>query len=387
MARGTALVVVKRKRAAGPWRTCQIFPRSRWKVSARLRSQNRDGAARRFFEPGPGPQSRRRVLVARDGTEIAACNTFPAGVRDLEERHVGDGRFVWMEHAERHVIFEAARRGVATAGACLTTTFFPCIDCARAIVDAGVACLDTPKPDFDDPVWGASFEAIASHPEGRRRRDPDCRGRRSFLRRRRWRMLTRSPSPRSHAAVAPGRAIRRSTSAMSAGRKRSGGPAQRRQGMIAPRLARMILRNARPKSRLLLVARERKIRVEYIVRPHRDRRRETPSPRQPSSRERQIRSSRVCAALELLGQEQPAVAGQDRNAARAPVARRAQGRDLGEAGPILVLEHHAIGQRLDDAQDDLGRNPHLRGERIILARRTSVGPRVSATCSRNTSEI
>ncbi len=106
------------------------------------------------------PNRVRRVgalLVAADGTEIAACNTFPAGVRDLEERHKGDGRFVWMEHAERRAIFEAARRGVATAGAHLTTTFFPCIDCARAIVDAGVACLDAPAPDFDDPVWGASF--------------------------------------------------------------------------------------------------------------------------------------------------------------------------------------------------------------------------------------
>jgi dCMP deaminase len=98
------------------------------------------------------------VLVARDGTEIAACNAFPAGVRDIEERHEGDGRFVWIEHAERHAIFEAARRGVATAGAHLTTTFFPCIDCARAIVDSGVACLDAPAPAFDDPVWGASFE-------------------------------------------------------------------------------------------------------------------------------------------------------------------------------------------------------------------------------------
>jgi dCMP deaminase len=98
------------------------------------------------------------VLVARNGTEIAACNTFPAGVRDIEERHAGDGRFVWMEHAERHAIFEAARRGIATAGGCLTTTFFPCIDCARAIVDSGIVCLDTPSPAFDDPVWGASFE-------------------------------------------------------------------------------------------------------------------------------------------------------------------------------------------------------------------------------------
>ena len=98
------------------------------------------------------------VLVAANGEEIAACNTFPAGVRDIDERHAGDGRFVWMEHAERHAIFEAARRGIATAGAHITSTFFPCIDCARAIVDAGIACLDTPAPAFDDPVWGAAFE-------------------------------------------------------------------------------------------------------------------------------------------------------------------------------------------------------------------------------------
>ena len=97
------------------------------------------------------------VLVAGEGTLIAACNTFPPGVRDEEERHAGDGRFVWMEHAERAAIFEAARRGVATAGAHLTTTFFPCIDCARAIVLAGIACLDTPEPDLRDPVWGESF--------------------------------------------------------------------------------------------------------------------------------------------------------------------------------------------------------------------------------------
>ena len=98
------------------------------------------------------------LLVARGGVEIAACNTFPAGIADTDERHAGDGRFVWMEHAERRAIFEAARRGVATAGARLTTTFFPCIDCARAIVGSGIVCLDTPAPAFDDPVWGGAFE-------------------------------------------------------------------------------------------------------------------------------------------------------------------------------------------------------------------------------------
>jgi dCMP deaminase len=98
------------------------------------------------------------VLALRDGVEIAACNTFPVGIRNLDERHAGDGRFVWMEHAERRAIFEAARRGGATAGAHITSTFFPCIDCARAIVEAGIVCLDTPAPAFEDAIWGASFE-------------------------------------------------------------------------------------------------------------------------------------------------------------------------------------------------------------------------------------
>jgi dCMP deaminase len=120
-----------------------------------------DNMATAFRAAAASPNRVRQVgavLVTRDRTEIAACNTFPPGVRDLDERHTGDGRFVWMEHAERHAIFNAARRGVATVGAHLTTTFFPCIDCARAIVDAGIVCLDTPAPAFEDAVWGTSFE-------------------------------------------------------------------------------------------------------------------------------------------------------------------------------------------------------------------------------------
>jgi dCMP deaminase len=97
------------------------------------------------------------VLAAADGTRIERCNDFPTGVRDLEERHEGDGRFVWMEHAERNAIFEAAKLGTATKSAILATTFFPCIDCARAIVQAGIAHLCTPAPDYADAVWGESF--------------------------------------------------------------------------------------------------------------------------------------------------------------------------------------------------------------------------------------
>jgi len=97
------------------------------------------------------------ILTCDDGSPIAACNTFPDGVADLPERHEGDGRFVWMEHAERHAIFSAARSGRALSGGRLASTFFPCIDCARAIVVSGIETLVTYPPPLDDPVWGASF--------------------------------------------------------------------------------------------------------------------------------------------------------------------------------------------------------------------------------------
>ncbi len=88
---------------------------------------------------------------------IQACNTYPRGVQDTEERHLGNGRLIWMEHAERNAIFAAARAGIATEGASLASTYFPCTDCARAIVQAGIRHLHTLPPDESDPVWGASF--------------------------------------------------------------------------------------------------------------------------------------------------------------------------------------------------------------------------------------
>jgi len=97
------------------------------------------------------------IRTCDDGEPIAACNTFPDGVADLDWRHEGDGRLVWMEHAERNAIFAAARHGRALARATIASTFFPCIDCARAIVQSGIVRLVSPEPALDDPVWGASF--------------------------------------------------------------------------------------------------------------------------------------------------------------------------------------------------------------------------------------
>jgi dCMP deaminase len=97
------------------------------------------------------------ILTCDGGEPITGCNTFPDGVADLAWRHEGDGRFVWMEHAERNAIFMAAKLGRGLKGATIASTFFPCIDCARAIVQTGMARLISPEPALDDAVWGESF--------------------------------------------------------------------------------------------------------------------------------------------------------------------------------------------------------------------------------------
>jgi dCMP deaminase len=35
--------------------------------------------------------------------------------------------------------------------------WFPCMDCARAIVQVGISDLIALRPDFSDPVWGEDF--------------------------------------------------------------------------------------------------------------------------------------------------------------------------------------------------------------------------------------
>jgi dCMP deaminase len=97
------------------------------------------------------------ALLTVDGTRLSGCNNFPRGVHDIEDRHRGDEPWLWTEHAERNVIFAAAKRGLSTQGATLAATFYPCVDCARAIVQAGIARLYTYEPLLRNAFWVEHF--------------------------------------------------------------------------------------------------------------------------------------------------------------------------------------------------------------------------------------
>ena len=86
----------------------------------------------------------------------ASANTLCRGVAALPERLERPTKYTYVEHAERNVIYQCARSGRVTDGCVMSVTAFPCAECARAIVQAGVACLVAPAPCLPSLVtrWG-----------------------------------------------------------------------------------------------------------------------------------------------------------------------------------------------------------------------------------------
>ena len=55
-------------------------------------------------------------------------------------------KYFWFSHAELNAITNAARIGTPLDGCALLVTHPPCMDCARAIVQAGIVCVITRHP-------------------------------------------------------------------------------------------------------------------------------------------------------------------------------------------------------------------------------------------------
>ena len=101
-------------------------------------------------------------VIVGPSREIRAIgyNGFPRGADDFPDaRHQRPEKYMWTEHAERNAIFQAARVGIAVQGCTMYLHWFPCMDCARAIVQSGIARLVTLRPDRNDPEWGVQFQA------------------------------------------------------------------------------------------------------------------------------------------------------------------------------------------------------------------------------------
>ena len=108
-------------------------------------------------------QSRRvGCVVTGPLREIRAVgyNGFPRGADEtVSNRNISPDKYLWTEHAERNAIFQAARIGVALEGCTMYLSWFPCMACARAVVQSGITRLVAVEPDLRDPRWGSEFAA------------------------------------------------------------------------------------------------------------------------------------------------------------------------------------------------------------------------------------
>lgn len=87
------------------------------------------------------PNTKLGCVIVGPAHEIRTTgyNSFPRGIRDdVPERLVRPTKYLWIEHAERNAICNAARCGTPLEGCTLYVEIMPCMDCARAIVQAGI---------------------------------------------------------------------------------------------------------------------------------------------------------------------------------------------------------------------------------------------------------
>ncbi len=87
------------------------------------------------------PNTHVGCVIAGPAHEIRSTgyNSLPRGIRDdVPERLVRPTKYLWMEHAERNAIYNAARCGTPLEGCTIYIALMPCMDCARAIVQAGI---------------------------------------------------------------------------------------------------------------------------------------------------------------------------------------------------------------------------------------------------------
>lgn len=104
------------------------------------------------------------AIIIVDGGDVGARghNHFIPGFGHLPEHHERPFKYSVIEHAERDVVYNAAKQGVKTEGGILVANWVACPDCARAIVLSGIKevitherCMErTPERWYDEVALG-----------------------------------------------------------------------------------------------------------------------------------------------------------------------------------------------------------------------------------------
>ncbi|MFA5124350.1 MAG: deaminase [Patescibacteria group bacterium] len=111
------------------------------------------------------PEFNKTVLTAdlRRSIVSTGCNHFPRNIKITPAMLERPEKHLWTVHAETDAICCAARYGGSLQGCHLFTNGLPCSECAKVIVESGIASIyiDRGWESFGDPgfqkTWAEKF--------------------------------------------------------------------------------------------------------------------------------------------------------------------------------------------------------------------------------------
>jgi dCMP deaminase len=89
------------------------------------------------------------ILLDGPWNVVSGCNSHIVGFGDKPEHHERPLKYSLTEHAERAVIFRAAKEGIQTNGLVMVAPWATCPNCARAIARSGIRKLLCHKECMD----------------------------------------------------------------------------------------------------------------------------------------------------------------------------------------------------------------------------------------------
>ena len=110
----------------------------------------------------PDPSTKNCTLLVDNNNDVVIVdvNRFPDGVKNTPERLIKPAKYQFVEHAERNAFFSAARDGISTRGLVLISPWFPCVECARGIIQSGIVEVVVHKQACDriHETWKESLQ-------------------------------------------------------------------------------------------------------------------------------------------------------------------------------------------------------------------------------------
>ena len=95
------------------------------------------------------------VLISKNGRIIASSyNGFLRGAIDSELPNTRPDKYVYIQHAERNMLYNCCAEGIRTMDATIVCTLSPCEECTRAAYQSGIKTIIFDKlyskfPDTD----------------------------------------------------------------------------------------------------------------------------------------------------------------------------------------------------------------------------------------------